>query len=160
AGLGPEPVDTRKHRDSRARQQRQVREMGRVTQRHLRQASHARDDFLWSKVEPTTAEAWHESMRAYREQAWTEMIGRFPTGELPLNPRTRRIHDRPSWTGHEVVLDVLPDVYAWGYLLVPKGIGTGERRPVVVTQHGVRGLPDDLINEDPRARAYATYQAF
>ena len=29
-----------------------------------------------------------------------------------------------------------------------------------MTQHGVRGLPDDVVNEDPKARAYATYKAF
>jgi hypothetical protein len=48
----------------------------------------------------------------------------------------------------------------WGYLLVPKGLQPGERRPVVVTQHGVRGLPDDVINEDPKSRANGVYQAF
>jgi dienelactone hydrolase len=157
---GALPVDARKNVDVRARQERQVREMERFTQRHLQLAGGVRDEFLWSKVKPTTAEAWHAAMQPYREMAWNEMIGRFPLGELPLNPRTRQIHDRPTWTAHEVVLDVLPDVYAWGYLLVPKGIKPGERRPVVVTQHGVRGLPDDVINEDPKARAYGAYKAF
>ena len=157
---GPTPIDARAKLDPRPRQERQVREMEAYTQRQLRLAGDVRDAFLWSKVKPTTPEAWYEAMRSYRERAWTERIGRFPKGDLPLNPRSRRIHDRETWTGHEVVLDVLPDVYAWGYLLVPKGIKPGERRPVVVTQHGVRGLPGDLINEDPKARAYGTYKAF
>ena len=157
---GAAPADMRKDFDARVRQERQVREMERVTQRQLQLAERAREEFLWSKVKPTTPEAWREAMRPYREKAWSEMIGRFPASELPLNARTRQVHDKPSWTGFEVVLDVLPDVYAWGYLLVPKGMAPGERRPVVVTQHGVRGLPDDLINEDPKARAYTVYKAF
>jgi hypothetical protein len=98
-------------------------------------------------------------MRPYREQA-NEMIGRFPTGGIPLNPRTREFKTAPTWTGYEVVIDVLPDVYAWGYLLLPKGMKPGERRPVVVTQHGVGGLPESVINEDRTARMYAAYKAF
>ena len=37
------------------------------------------------------------------------------------------------------MLDVFPDVFAYGILLVPKGIKPGERRPVVVCQHGLEG---------------------
>jgi hypothetical protein len=36
-----------------------------------------------------------------------------------------------------VVLDVFPDVIAYGILLVPKDLKPGERRPVVVCQHGL-----------------------
>ena len=42
---------------------------------------------------------------------------------------SRRVYDTPKWTGYEVMLDVYPDVFAWGILLVPKGIKAGERRP-------------------------------
>jgi len=37
------------------------------------------------------------------------------------------------------MLDVWPDVYAYGILLVPKNIQPGERRPAVVVQHGLEG---------------------
>ena len=46
------------------------------------------------------------------------------------------------------MLDVFPDVFAWGVLLVPKDIKEGERRPVVVCQHGRNGLPKDVIEGD------------
>ncbi len=157
---GPPAADRRIAFDAAARQERQVRAMERTTQRLLESAATVRDEFLWQQVAPTTPEAWHEAMRPYRAQAWNEMIGRFPAGDLPLHPRSRLLLDRPTWTGYEVVLDVLPDVFAWGYLLVPKGLKPGERRPVVVTQHGVKGLPADVINEDPKAHAFQAYQAF
>jgi cephalosporin-C deacetylase-like acetyl esterase len=157
---GPAPVARRPHFDSAARQERVVRGLERYTQRQILFAADARDAFLWQNVKPTTPAAWHEAMQPYRAAAWDERIGRFPTDDQPLNPRTRLIHDRPAWAGYEVVLDVLPDVFAWGYLLLPKDLKPGERRPVVVTQHGVRGLPADLINEDVNARAYETYQAY
>ena len=41
------------------------------------------------------------------------------------------------------MLDVWPDVFAYGILLVPKNIQPGERRPVVVCQHGLEGRPAD-----------------
>jgi dienelactone hydrolase len=157
---GTAPVERRPGFDPVARQERVVRGLERYTQRQIAFAPDAREAFLWQKVKPTTPAAWHEAMRPYRTAAWDERIGRFPTDDRPLNPRTRLIHDRPTWTGYEVVLDVLPDVFAWGYLLLPKDLKPGERRPVVVTQHGVRGLPADLVNEDANARAYQTYQAY
>lgn len=152
--------DLRPNFDPAARQQRQVREMERYTQRQLQLAAGVRDEFLWKKIPPTTPAAWRDAMQPYRDQVWNELIGRYRTGQIPLNPRTRMIHDKPTWTGYEVVLDVLPDVYAWGYLLLPKGIKPGERRPVVVTQHGVTGLPDSVISEDKTSRAYAAYKAY
>ena len=142
-----------------ARQERQVRAMERFTQRQLQLAHVARDEFLWSKVKPTTPAAWHAAMQPYREQAWNEMIGRFPTGGVPLNPRTRLLREWPTVTAYEVVLDVLPDVFAWGYLLLPKDIKPGERRPVVVTQHGVNRTPDAVITDDPNA-GYSGYKQF
>ena len=48
--------------------------------------------------------------------------------------------------GWDVVLDVWPEVFAWGVLVVPKDVAPGERRPVVVVQHGRNGLPRDTID--------------
>ena len=60
---------------------------------------------------------------------------------VAANPRSRRWRETGKWTGYEVVLDVWPDVFAWGILLVPKDLEPGERRPVVVAQHGLEGGP-------------------
>ena len=65
-----------------------------------------------------------------------------------------------GWKGYEVVLDVCPDVYAWGYLLLPKDLKPGERRPVVVCQHGLEGVPEDTLSEDPKGSGYPYYKAF
>jgi hypothetical protein len=99
-------------------------------------------------------------MAAYRAQFRDETIGDLAPGTAPLHPRSRPILDRPTWTAHEVVLDVLPEVFAWGYLLLPKDLKPGERRPVVVTQHGLEGLPGDVIDEDRAGRPYAAYKAY
>jgi hypothetical protein len=118
-----------------------------------------RDDVFW-KVAADSPAAWAEAMRPFRERFATQVIGRLAPTALPLNPRSRFLVEKPTWVGHEVVLDVAPDVFAWGYLLQPKSLLPGERRPVVVAQHGLEGLPADLLEEDRSTRAFGTYQAF
>jgi dipeptidyl aminopeptidase/acylaminoacyl peptidase len=55
------------------------------------------------------------------------------------------------------VLDVFPDVFAWGVLMLPKDLKPGEQRPVVVCQHGRNGVPRMLIEGDEKAyHDYAT----
>ena len=46
------------------------------------------------------------------------------------------------------MLDVWPEVFAYGILLLPKNIKPGERRPVVVCQHGLEGRPANV--SDPK----------
>ena len=77
-----------------------------------------------------------------------ERIGRFDHELLPPRPRSRRAYDTPKWTGYEVMLDVFPDVIAYGILLMPKDIAPGERRPVVVCQHGLEGRPQRVVTGD------------
>src|SRR5262249_14121222 len=67
---------------------------------------------------------------------------------LPPDVRTRLIYDEPKFSGYEVVMDVFPEVIAYGILLMPKGIKDGEKRPVVVCQHGLEGRPSDVA--DPK----------
>ncbi len=160
AAPGAEPKDARPNFDPAARQHRQILDLERFTQ-NLIPASHAvRDNFLWKKVPVTTPEAWREAMKPFREKFWDDVIGRFPSGTVAPNPRSRPLFDRPTWVAHEVVLDVLPEVFAWGYLLRPKNLTPGERRPVVVAQHGLEGLPGDVMEEDKTTRTYGSYKAF
>jgi cephalosporin-C deacetylase-like acetyl esterase len=58
-----------------------------------------------------------------------------------------------------VLLPLYPDVYAYGILLLPKGLKTGERRPVVVTQHGLEGRPQFLV-ETTNERSEAAYHHY
>ena len=157
---GAELRDARTGFSAGERQQRQLRELEAFTQRQLALSAGGREEFFWKKTPATTVAAWRQAMGPRREQFWSEVIGRLETGAVPPNPRTRRFVEQPKWTGYEVVLDVLPDVFAWGYLLLPTDLKPGERRPVVVVQHGLEGLPADTITEDPKSRAYGFYKAF
>jgi dienelactone hydrolase len=146
-----------------ARQRRQVRELEDFTQKLVILAEHDRAGFFWNKAEARVRQAkgeaadkvWSEAMRDYKDQFWSEIIGRLPPASLPVNARTRLFRDEPGWRGYIVVLDVFPEVIAYGYLLVPKDLAPGERRPAIVCQHGGSSTPDTTI--DPQSRAYRAY---
>ena len=52
------------------------------------------------------------------------------------------------------MLDVWPGYLAYGILLVPKDIKPGERRPVVVCQHGLEGRPRDAADPGSDSHYY------
>ena len=153
------PADARRFFSSDERQKRQVKGLEKQVQSLIRGSETVRQQFFLYKVMPELAdETWSmrlrhatfpaakfiEGAKPYRQYFREEILGTFDESMLPPNPRTRRVYDNPKWTGYEVVLDVWPEVFAWGILLLPKDIKPGERRPVVVCQHGRHGLPKDV----------------
>ena len=144
---GTAPSDKRVNFDPSERQHRQVLELENFTQKLIAASRHVRDEFFWNKIQLTTPEAWRQDKKNYQGKLWDNIIGRIPPGKIPLNPRSRQIFDKPEWTGYEVTLDVLPDVFAWGYLLLPKDIKPGQKRPVIVVQHGGSGVPAVVMDK-------------
>jgi dipeptidyl aminopeptidase/acylaminoacyl peptidase len=55
---------------------------------------------------------------------------------------------------------VYDGVQAYGILLVPKGMKPGEKRPVVLVQHGLAGLPESALGVKPHPRDDAVYSRF
>ena len=157
---GPAPTVVRADLDPSPRQQRQVKELQDFTQEIFRQSKRARADSFWNRIKAASPQDWESAVIPFRKDFWEEHLGRLPSPVLPANPRTRKLFDRPTWTGYEAVLDVYPEVFAWGYLLVPKDLKPGERRPVVVCQHGLEGLPASCLNEDPNSEDFKYYKGF
>ena len=124
----------------------------------VRDAPRRRSEF-WARADASSIDAWEESTEFYRDYLWNEVIGRLPNPDKPAGPRTRRVYDHADFQGFEVVLDVWDDVIAYGVLLVPTGLERGERRPVVVAQHGLEGRPADVVDPDSDHRAYHRYGA-
>jgi dienelactone hydrolase len=153
-----------------ARLKRQFDQLVEHTQRVLREGE-ARRAELWKKPNldlsnwgfplakdsAAAVKKYKEDTRWYRDYLWDEVIGRFPPASVPMNPRSRLIYDEPTYRGYEVVLDVWPDVYAYGILLVPKDLKPGERRPVVVCQHGLEGRPQDCADPKVESRYYHSF---
>ncbi len=140
------------------RLQRQLEELDRHNQTLLRESASVRKAFIWDKLNYESLEKYAESVKPFREYFSEEVIGRFGIPRLSPNPRTRKIAETDKWTRYEVVLDVFPEVIAYGLLTLPKGIKEGEQRPVVVCQHGLEGRPGDTIGESNHHfyKAFAT----
>jgi hypothetical protein len=132
------------------RQRRQVAELVGFTQRLLR-LSHREREQRFGGIKPETIEQ-------IRADVYQTLIGKLPDPTIDANPRTRQIIDQPEYKAYEVVLDVYPDVIASGVLLLPKDLKEGEKRPVVVCQHGLEGTPMSTIG-GPDSKDYHYYKA-
>ncbi len=134
--------------DPRQRMQRQFGQLVEFTQKQLRLSDSERAR-LWDKMMPEKnikAEDWAAAAQPMRDYFWEEVIGKFPFPTMDPNPRMRKAYDQPHFIGYETLLDVWPGAPASGVLLVPKDLKPGEKRPVVVCQHGLEGKPKDTID--------------
>ena len=178
------PTDDRRNYDPIHRLQRQFDQMVGFTQSLIRESPKRRREF-WSKADSfwpdydkrvkteffgshersemevwsASADEWKEKTKWYREYIWEEVIGHLPSPSLPANPRTRLVYESPKMKGYEVVLDAWEDVFAYGILLVPSDIKPGERRPVVVCQHGLEGRPQDTADPKNDSHFYHHFAA-
>jgi len=162
---GAAPKDLRTHFDPGERQRRQGRELVEFTQELCRESERERANWFWKKVKASSPGEWEAGSASFRNYFRDEVIGRFTNAPAPANPRSRpldaAVHPLPRGVnGFEVVLDVLPNVFAWGYLLLPEDLKPGERRPVVVCQHGLEGVPADVITADQNSQSFRYYKAF
>ncbi|RLS44477.1 MAG: hypothetical protein DWH84_04525 [Planctomycetota bacterium] len=151
-------TDARKNFSPQDRQQRQVRELTEFTQKLLRKSFRVRNQY-WASADRSSVEKWVATADVLRNKVHEELIGKLPEPTMPLNPRTRKVLEEKEYTGYEVVLDVYPDVVATGILLLPTDLKPGEKRPVVVCQHGLEGVPMDTISGPP-ADGYKYYKSF
>ena len=158
--LPEQPVaDLRKNFDPAARQKRQFDQLVQHVQKLLRDSEAVREKFFWEKLDLSSPEKYEQSTEPLRKYLHEEVIGQLPAPTEPMNPKSREVYDEPKWKGYEVTLDLYPDVYAYGVLLVPKDLKPGEKRPVVVCQHGLEGRPQDVVNPKTKTRAYNSYGA-
>jgi dienelactone hydrolase len=154
---GAVPEDARKGFDPDARLKRQLDQLVAFTQKLIR-PSEIRRQGIW-QVDKSTLGNWQAGMRPYRTYFWEEVIGKLPEPTEPATPRSRLAYDEPKWKGYEVTLDLYPDVFAYGILLLPKDLKPGERRPVVVCQHGLEGRPQDVVNPKMKSAYYNSFGA-
>jgi cephalosporin-C deacetylase-like acetyl esterase len=152
------PKDLRNGFDPTIRQKRQFDQLVALTQKIWRDSESVRAQ-RFAKVDYSSAEKYERSIEPIRKFFWEEVIGKLPAPDRPMNPRTREIYDTPKWKGYEVTLDLYPDVFAYGILLLPKDLKAGEKRPVVVCQHGLEGRPQDVCNPKERSKYYNSFGA-
>ncbi|HEY7152609.1 MAG TPA: hypothetical protein VH575_01510 [Gemmataceae bacterium] len=156
---GPSPTDRRKNFNPAPRQKRQFDQLVAFTQQAMRDSERYRQQHFWAKLDTSSLEKYQKSCEPFRKQLAEEVIGQLPAPTLPMNPQSRPIYDEPKWKGYEVTLDLYPDVFAYGILLLPKDLKAGEKRPVVVCQHGLEGRPTAVCNPKERTKYYNSFGA-
>ncbi len=154
---GPPPADSRKGFDPAERQKRQFDQLVAFTQKLMRDSEYRRQETFWSKLDLSSLEKYRASTEPFRKQLWEEVLGKLPAPTEPTNPRSRELYDTPKYKAYEVTLDLYPDVFAYGILCVPKDLKPGEKRPVVVCQHGLEGRPQDVVNPKEKTKYYNSF---
>lgn len=133
--------------DSEARMKRQFDELVGFNQRLIGESERVREQ-LWKTA----------GKEEVRRKLWDEVLGRIPKSPAPLRVRRKKSYESEKWTGYEVQFDVLPEVFGYGVLLLPKDIKPGEKRPVVVAQHGLNGRPQLLLQQPKGSRDWDVYR--
>jgi dienelactone hydrolase len=145
---GPPPTGHRDTAEPAARHKRQFLEIRDYSERLIDEGPYARQAFLARLKTDGGVPAFVESAKSYRDYLRETVLGDFPDELSPPNPRSRLAYDTPEFLGYEVALDVFPDVLLYGILLLPKDLRPGEKRPVVVCQHGLEGRARDTVEGD------------
>jgi len=152
------PVNMNFNPEAEERQQRQFNELISFIQKSWRKSDKVRQTLI-SKHDSSTVEKWEKSSEPLRKYFSEEVIGKLPAATLKPNPRSRIIYENKDFTGYEVALDIHENVFAYGILLVPTKIKAGEKRPVVVCQHGLEGKPTDVCEPDKKTQYYNSFGA-
>jgi hypothetical protein len=153
------PVDKRKNYNPLSRQERAVKQMENHTQLLLRNSEYIRDSVVLARLSFNSVQDYINSTDLLRSDFKINHIGWLDEPLVKeLHARSRKIYDEQKWVGYDVVIDVWPGIFAWGVLCIPKDIKIGEKRPVVVCQHGLEGTPYSTI--DTTEQDYKYYKSF
>ena len=166
------PIDRRVAFEPSTRSARYFAEVEGHVQRLVQRSEHVREAAFLQTVMPELLPAkWNTDpklptfppekfiagAKRFREQFATEAMGRFDEPLRTFNVRSRKVAETKAWTAYDVVLDVYPELFAWGLLVLPNDLRPGERRPVVVCKHGRNGVPRVMLDAD--ATAYGNVAA-
>lgn len=138
------------------RQKRTVKDIESNVQRTLQLCSKTRDQQFWETLKGDVHA--QEPIKAAHRERLRELMGSLSPQPSSGQPRARLLQETDKWTSYEITLDVFKDVFAWGILMIPKNMKAGEKRPVVVCQHGLEGVPADVVTTDPTAENYHFYK--
>jgi dienelactone hydrolase len=145
---GPAPTSRPEAVAPDARLKRQFGQLADYSEGLVEASPYQRQAFLAGLKRQEGVPAYVKSAKIYGDYLEENIIGRINEEFSRPNPRSRLAYNMPEFRGYEVVLDVFPDVMLYGILLLPKDLKPGERRPVVVCQHGLEGQAKDTVEGD------------
>ncbi|MCS7239271.1 MAG: dienelactone hydrolase family protein [Thermoguttaceae bacterium] len=150
------PEDRRVNFDPQARQERLVRQLEEDVQALFRQGELIRQQWFYGSVDLSSVDNFQASQWKLREFFREEIIGWLDDPLVEPAVRSRTFEKDPRFTAYEILIPVLSDLDAFGILCVPTDLRPGEKRPVVVCQHGLSGTPADTLDRNnPWYRGFA-----
>lgn len=106
--------------------------------RRLINQSEAKREARWKLTDCPPGD--FENLKAEMLDDYRKLVGRVPSGDVPLNPKTELALETDRYKLYRVTLDVTQGVEVYGNLLVPNDIRN--RRAAVICQHGMNGKPE------------------
>ncbi len=100
----------------------------------LKRAAEMKPSMLCTAETVEEFQEWKKGFKAKLD----ELMGPFPQ-RVPPNPRTVARIEREDDFVEKFVIDVEHDLSATGYLLLPKDLKKGEKRPAILACHGHSG---------------------
>ncbi len=143
--------------DAREREKLLFEQMEHLIQSELEICERKRNQDFWTQIKNIPGKDV-PAKTALREQLH-RTIGKISDPLLAPSPKIRLLESNAKWKQYEVALDVWDGVFAWGILVVPTAAQEGRRLPAVVCQHGLEGLPDDMVTRDTSSRKYKVYKS-
>lgn len=141
----------------KSRLQSQFEELADFSERLVEAGPRIRSEYFAKVDRKNGLDAFTQSTVPYRAEFRERIIGDLNRPLIAAAPRSRLAYDDAELRGYEVVIDVLPDVFLYGILLVPRNLQDGERRAVVVCQHGLEGRAESTVAGDNTSyRDFAT----
>ena len=139
------------------RSKRQFDQLLDHTQFALREAEFRRAEY-WAEAGGADTGFDADTADDYRRRLWEDVIGPLPPVSLPPNPRTRLFYDGPGVRAYEVVLDVYPDVFAYGVLLIPYGaFAKTQDIPSSSASTDWKGRPQSVVDPDGPRHPYRNF---
>ncbi|MFN0166378.1 MAG: dienelactone hydrolase family protein, partial [Bryobacteraceae bacterium] len=126
--------------------------------RNLALESYSTRELSW-KADTSSLDAYQRWVRP-KVEAFHDSIGRYPEPVGPFDAQSVPLYDEPGFTGYRLSVRLYEGVHAYGILLVPKSIRSGERRPVVFTQHGYGNRPEDALGVKTSKASEEMYNRF
>lgn len=93
-------------------------------------------------------------------EQYMDRFGHYPPGTGQFEPRSIKVYDTEDLTAWRLSVRLYDGVHAYGILAIPKGMKSGEKRPLVFVQHGLAGQPEDALGVEPNPKADAVYSRF
>ena len=105
-----------------------------------------RQKYFWDNIDTSSVSNYEISIEPFRSNLIYEMFGPFPVPDIPLQVWTTIYKSNDIFTTYKVLMTLYTNVNSYGLLTVPNDIGSGEKRPCVVCQHGLEGTPEHVAD--------------